>query len=179
MARWRGRLNKRTACMTWEEAVYLTALGGKPRPDYITRDPATLQPVVPSRVLCHFCREMHPAAEVEQCMVLPRKEDVKGHLNGSASSALDPGPWKQYSELWSFLTSTTYPDGSQRATGRMSFSFESGFLRLSLNDDETGSYATLQSRSILTILEEAELRLADGSLSWKPSKYAQRGKSRK
>jgi len=179
MVRPRYGLNKRLADMTWLEAVELTAMGGKVRPSPEHNPGMTYPAVVIRKVLCCFCREMHSPGEVEQCMVLPRKEDVKGQLNGSASTALDPGPLKQYSELWSFLTSSTYPDGTPRLTGRISLSFESGMLRLSLNDDETGSYATLNSRSYLTILEEAELRLADGSLSFKPSKYAQKGRARK
>lgn len=177
MVRNRPWVDKRSAFMSWEEAVYLTALGGKPRPMQPAR-PTDGQPAtVVSRVLCWWCREMHSPAEVEICMALPRKTAA---ANGSASSTSKPlaaGLLKQYSELWEFLTAETYPDGTKRRTGRISVSFESGLLGLLLTDEETGQYAFLNGRDLDDLLADGELRLADGSLSWRPSRYQQRKKN--
>lgn len=165
------------ACMSLAEALNLTALGGKVRPTFSERDGRPLPGVVVRRVLCWWCREYHDPVEVETCMSLPRKAVSANGSPSSTSSALDAGPFKQYSELWALLTSTTFEDGTSRQTARLSLSYESGMLGLLLTDDETGQYAFLNGRSVVSLLEEAELRLADGSLSWRPSRY--QGKARR
>jgi len=157
--------------MSWEEAVYLTALGGKPRPD---SDPPTTpargRVPVPS-VLCWWCREYHSPAEVEKCMVLPRKAAVADGSPSSTSNALVAGQWQQFPALWEFLTASVFPDGGSRKTGRLSVSFESGAMRLSLTDDETGQYASLSGRNMDDLFLSMEIALADGTLTWKASKY--------
>jgi hypothetical protein len=94
------------------------------------------------------------------------------------SSALAAGPLKPFPELWDFLTTTSMPDGASRQTGRLSVCFESGVLKLSLTDDHTRQYASLSGRSLDDLMAEVELRLADGSLPWRPSTFtkAKRGK---
>jgi hypothetical protein len=109
-------------------------------------------------------------------MVLPRRTADAGNSGSCTSSALVAGPLSQYSELWAFLTSTTYPDGTLRRTGSLSLSCESGMLGLSLNDAETGQYAFLNGKDLEDLLTTAELRLTDGSLAWRPSRYARKGK---
>jgi hypothetical protein len=47
-------------------------------------------------------------------------------------------------------------------------------LGLSLHDEETGQYAFLNGRSLDGLLEEVELRLSDGSLSWRASRFTRR-----
>jgi len=178
MVRKRLWVNKRTSSMSWAEAVYLTALGGKHRPD---GDP----PTTPARgrvpvplVLCWWCREYHPPAEVEKCMVLPRKVAAADGSPSSTSSALVAGQWSQFPELWAFLTATVFPDGGSRKTGRLSVSFESGAMRLSLTDDETGQYASLSGRNLDDLFLDLELRLAEGTLPWKASRYTSAKRSR-
>jgi hypothetical protein len=87
---------------------------------------------------------------------------------------LDPGLLKQFSELWAFLTQSTYEDGTRRKTGRLSLSCDVDMLGLSLHDEETGQYAFLNGRSLDGLLEEVELRLSDGSLSWRASRFTRR-----
>jgi hypothetical protein len=84
---------------------------------------------------------------------------------------LDAGLLTQYSELWAFLTASTFEDGARRRTGRLSLSCDADLLALSLTDEETGQYACLSGRNVTALLEEAELRLSDGSLSWRPSRF--------
>jgi len=109
-------------------------------------------------------------------MALPRKTEAVNGSSLSTSSVLAGGPLTQYSELWAFLVATAYPDGTKRRTGRISVSYESGLLGLLLTDEETGQYAFLNGRNLDDLLAEAELRLADGSLSWRPSRYGNRKK---
>jgi len=109
-------------------------------------------------------------------MVLPRKAAAANGSESSTLKSLDAGQLTQYCELWGFLTQTQFEDGKPRRTGRISLSFESGMLGLLLTDEETGQYAFLNGRSLDDLLADAELRLADGSLNWRPSRYGSRKK---
>jgi len=152
----------------------MTRLGGKVREPFRPRDGLGVPGVKILSVLCWWCRTMHSPDEVSTCMALPEKRANAGSSESSTSSVLVAGPLSQYTELWAFLTATSYPDGRKRATGRFSLSCESGLLGLLLQDDETGQYAFLNGRSVEGLLTEVELRLSDGSLSWRPSRYSSR-----
>lgn len=130
-------------------------------------------------ILCWWCREYHRASEVKGCMGLPMKKATQGNSTSSTSSVLVPGLLAAFSEIWAFLTATSYPDGSKRRTGRLSLSCESGQLKLSLSDDETAQYICLSSTSLDDALLAAEVGMAEGTLSWRESKYqGQGGKKR-
>jgi len=129
--------------------------------------------------LCYWCEGDKWGVGVKACMVLPRKIAGAGNSSSSTSSALAAGLLEPYSEIWAFLTQTAYEDGSTRRTGRLSLSCESGTLGLLLNDMETGQYAFLNGHSLQEMLETAELRMADGSLPWKASKYPSKATSKK
>jgi len=176
MSYYRRVVKKRSACLTEEEWLALVENGRVVRDYFRARDGVKQLPVMFSTLLCPSCRERHSPAEVETCMALPRKSPGSESSSSSTSNALDPGPLKQYSELWAFLTATTFPDGTKRQAGKFSVSFESGLLGLLLSDGETGQYAFLNGRDLTGLLDEAELRLADGSLSFRPSRYGGRKK---
>lgn len=176
MSRARVRVNERTPAMTMAEAIRLKELGGRVHPYFQDRDGRPFVRMVVEVVLCWWCSEYHPPSEVRKCMALPRKTPGTESSESSTSKPLDPGPLKQFSELWEFLTATCYSDGSKRRTGRLSVSFESGALKLSLSDDETGQYACLSGRNLTSLLEDAELRMDDGTMPWRSSKYGPRGK---
>lgn len=112
-------------------------------------------------------------------MAFPTVPAPAGGSQSSMSSALDAGLLKGYPELWDFLTTSALPDGSTRLTGRLSVSFESGVLKVSLTDDQTRQYVCMSGRRLDDLLTEIELRLADASLPWKPSFYEPRVKKRK
>jgi len=158
-----------------EEAVRLTALGGVVRDYFKPRDQRPFVRVAIGDILCWWCRERHSPEGVDECMALPRKVAGAGGSGSSMSNVLDAGLLTPYSELWDFLTATTFPDGTKRRPGKISLSCESGLLGLLLTDCENDQYAFLSGRSPTVLLEEAELRLSDGSLSFKASKYPSRG----
>lgn len=172
----RRTLDKRTSCMSDEEARRLTALGGVVRPYCWSRPARDLPGVRVLEVLCFNCGYYHHPDGVLTCMALPRKSASVENSPSSTSSALDAGLLRQYSEIWGFLTSTAYEDGTSRRTGRLSLCFESGILKLSLNDEETGQYACLSGRQMDGILTEVELRLADGTMPWRASQYQRKGR---
>jgi len=159
------------ACGGVCDSFYLTALGGKVRPYFRDRDGNALPGVVITEILCWWCREKHSPDEVEKCMVLPRKSALANGSQSSTSRSLVAGPLSEYSELWAFLTSRMHPDGESRTTGCLSLSCDVDLLKMSLQDEETGQYACLTGTDLTTLLTEIELRLGDGSLAWRPSRY--------
>jgi len=169
-------VNRRTACELPIDWLGLAEAGRVLRPSFQDRDGYDVPAVSIGRVLCWWCREYHSPAEVERCMALPRKVAAANGSTSSTSNALDAGLLKQYSELWAFLTQNSFEDGLKRRTGRISVSCESDMLGLLLTDDETGQYAFLNGRKLDDLLAEAEIRLSDGSLSWRPSRYGSRKK---
>jgi len=173
------KVNGCVSCIGMEDAVRLTALGGKVREYFKPRDRRPFVRVTIGDILCWWCRERHSPERVEACMALPRKIARAEDSASSTSNVLDAGLLSQYSELWAFLTTTTYPDGTKRLPGKISLSCESGLLGLLLTDCDNDQYAFLSGRNPTTMLEEAELRLSDCSLSFKPSKYPSRGGRRK
>jgi len=176
MGYFRRVVKRRTACMTDNEVYLLKAKAREhalemQKVNDVDRPPATIV-----NVLCWWCRTMHSPDEVSSCMALPRKAADANGSPSSTSNSLVAGPLSTLPELWGFLTATAYPDGTKRRTGRLSVSFESGMLGLLLTDDETGQYAFLNGRNLDDLLAEAELRLGDGSLSFRPSRFGSRRK---
>lgn len=125
--------------------------------------------------LCYWCEVERWGTEDRTCMAFPTVPVPAAGSATSSSSALDAGLFKQYPELWDFLTTSILPDGTPRVTGRLSVCFESGVLKLSLTDDHTRQYASLSGRAMDDLLVEVELRLSDGSLPWRASSFT-RGK---
>jgi len=126
--------------------------------------------------LCYWCLMVRWGDKESVCMGFPTQPVAANGQQSSESSALVAGPFKQFSELWDFLTTTQMPTGESRVTGRLSLSFESGFLKVSLTDDQTRSYCSLQGRNLDDLLAEIDLRLGDGSLPWRVSNYTPKGR---
>jgi len=176
MVYYRRVVKKRSACLTDDEMRSLLSAARKWESHFRARDGHDVPPAELRTVLCPGCRERHEPAGVDVCMALPRKSATADSSGTSTSSALAAGLLSEYSELWAFLTATTFPDGSKRQTGKISLSCESGMLGLLLTDAETSSYAFLNGNDVTSLLTEAELRLGDGTLSFRPSKYPGRKK---
>lgn len=169
-------MNKQTARLSMAECIRLRDLGGRERPPWRVPEGCELPPVVIRRVLCCFCREYHSVAEVDGCMALPRKVAGVSPNGSSGSNVLRAGLLSDFCELWAFLTATSYPDGQKRLTGRLSLSSEHGQLGLLLNDDDNGQYCFLNGDSLDDMLLAVETGLAGSTLSWRPSKWAKKGK---
>lgn len=126
--------------------------------------------------LCYWC-ELEKWGDKESLLLpLPRRSAGAGNSGSSTSRPLAAGLLLQYSELWAFLTTQRFEDGTKRLTGSLSLSCASGILGLSLSDTETGQYAFLQGNDLDVLLLEAEGRLGDGTMPWKASRYPGRKK---
>lgn len=172
-------VKRRPASLTDEEWSQLTALGRQTRPSWPHSDYLPEEVTPAWNVLCWWCRGVHLASEVEACMALPRKIATVEGCSSSTLSASDAGPLKPYSELWAFLTQTTFEDGSKRQPGKLSLSCESGNVGLSLNDGETGQYAFLEAANLTDLLKDANKRLEENRVPWRASKWASEGKRKK
>jgi len=107
---------------------------------------------------------------------LPRKTDPATGTSTSSSGALVPGLLSGLPEIWAFLTSTAFPDGSKRHPGKVSFSFASQTITLSLTDVETNSFVSRSGRDLDALLLTVEQGLAEGSLDFQASKYPIKGR---
>jgi hypothetical protein len=176
MKYYRRVVKRRPATLTDDEWIALGQRRARAEELLATQDVPIAPPVVIRTVLCPFCREYHSPAEVDTCMVLPRKTTETGNSTTSSSSALAAGALTQYSEIWAFLTATAYEDGSKRQTGKLSLSYGSGMLGISLQDMETGQYCFLEGRDLDQLLLDVEVRLAEGVMPWRASKWPPRAK---
>lgn len=127
-------------------------------------------------VLCWWCRDRHPASEVDSCMALPRKVALPSG-EGSSTSSCSPGmAFEMLPNVWEFLTAISFADGTKRKTGRLSLSFASQTLTVTLVDEETGQYAALSGSCLDDLAQLIEARLAKDELPWRASKWAPQGK---
>lgn len=126
--------------------------------------------------LCYWCELDGEGEKDDLCMAMPVKPAAKGDSTSSTSSVLAAGLLTQYCELWDFLTGQTYADGSRRPGGKLALSCESGALGLCLTDTGTGQYAFLNGNSVDDLLLEAEVRLKEGKVPWRASRYQGKGK---
>lgn len=159
------------SCGVVASPFHLDAANGKSRSSFRDDRGNIMAGVFVWKVLCWWCREYHPATEVEACMKIPDRKAFPEAANGSFSSALDPGLLKQYSELWGWLTGCDGSTGKRRQPGSLSLKCSAGMVSLTLNDPATGQYCTLNLAGVDDLLLMAEAGLGDGSLPWRPSSY--------
>jgi len=169
MSRSKRGLNDCPACMTMEEAVRLTELGGRVREYFTSRGDRYLPAVVITRVLCWWCREYHSPAEVVTCMAMERPRVVQGDGSPSSLTAKMPTWLSQYPELWEFLSRPSYKDGSPRQLGKISFGLNSAGIQMTLTDPSSSTYCSRAYSTIEDALLAFEVGLGDGSLTWRAS----------
>lgn len=169
MRRRKRPLYERSASMSWEEAVYLTALGGKVREYFTERGGRPCPGVVISRVLCWWCREYHHPDEVLKCMAIPRPVAIDNANSTSLSSVKMPVWLKRFPELWEFLAKPSYKDGSARQPGKISFGLNASGIQVTLTDPSASVYCSRNYPTVEDALVALEGALAEGSLTWRAS----------
>lgn len=169
MSRKRLPLNERPACLSKEECVRLTALGGVPREHDTSAMGKPYPPIVIRRILCWWCREMHSPDEVEACMAIERPKPVESNGSTLSLTAKMP-PWlSQFPELWEFLSKPSYKDGTPRQLGKVSFGLNSGGIQMTLTDPSSSTYCSRNYPTMEDALLAFEVGLGDGSLTWRAS----------
>jgi hypothetical protein len=169
MSRSKRWLNRCPAGLSWEEAVYLTALGGKPRAPSWYDDQPEPGRVVVDRVLCWWCRKYHHPGEVERCMALERPVPLSGGDSTSSLIAKMPEWLSPFPELWEFLSKPLYKDGTPRQMGKVSLCLVSGGIQVTLTDPSSSTYCSRQYKNLEDALLELEVGLERGTLSWRAS----------
>lgn len=167
----RRDVNGKTACrlgadwQRWLDHVW------DAMPEQVFADHLPVAPEHEWTILCWWCRGYHLASEVEKCMSLPRKIAPASSCGESSSNALAAGLLTAFPEIWAFLTSRNYPDGSKRRTGRLSLHCGLDGMVLSATDEETGLYTTLVAKSLDDALLELETGMAADSVHWRVSRF--------
>lgn len=167
-------IRRRRSCALTEEEWQAMEAGWRllpPRPGLAL--PYAAPRPVDWDVLCFWCRGYHLASEVKTCMSIPSKRSVTAK-SGLSASAVQPGElFGKLPELWDFLTRRVDEDGKARQSPSISLKCEPSGFRLTLNDNHTGLYASLQGGGPVDLLEQAELRLAANEIDWRVSDRSQ------
>jgi hypothetical protein len=172
MSYYRRVVKRRSACMTDEEIATLAAKAREHALDLAKANAVWKEPVLPTVILCWWCRQQHSPAEVDRCMAMQRP-DVKSGQNGASSSSVRIGSLlSNFSEVWEFLTKSVYQDGKPRQTGSLSLRLASGGLQVTLTDPSSASFCTLTMESIDDALLAFEVGLKENSLPWRASNYS-------
>lgn len=144
-------------------------------PEIKRRRPCCLVPVDLAR--CALCL---PGCLPRESMVpmcpLPTKQTRESLDSSSGLSAKPSSTFDSFPELWAFLTSSAFPDGTKRQTGKISLSFDSGMWNLVLTDVHTSLYACLTAQTVDDLVLMAEARLAESTMPWRPSNYTPKGR---
>lgn len=102
------------------------------------------------------------------------KADVKA--NGRQRSLEISGVMKAFPFVWAFLTCTEVEKGVCRETATLTISLEQDRLKACLRDRGAQRVAWGTGESLEGVLEDLEVRLKDGSIGWRPDRFA--GKKR-
>ncbi len=171
MTYFRRVVKRRPACMTDEEWLSVWNRGKAPRLPFRPRDgdgspSADVRDLVDMRILSDLRWRLEAL-----CMAML---EPKVNGKGSSSSTLNVRAGEllsAFSEIWAFLTETTYATGRKRLTGRLSLSLGVDGLKVTLTDDTTGTYCTRTAECLDDALLALEVGLKEGSLNWLPSSY--------
>jgi hypothetical protein len=171
MSYYRRVVKRRPACLTDAEWENRAAAGRAFFPESGFKALGIPPPDLRRRVLCCWCREVHWADEVVSCMAVPEKRAATSGSTFSTSSVERGEMFKQFPELWAFLTAPLTASGAKRLPGKISLSLESTGFRMTLQDDHSGQYASFQAKSVDDCMLAHEVGLSDGSTPWRPSNF--------
>jgi len=171
MVYFRRVVKRRPATLTDEEWLQVVERGKRPRPDRLSdggeRYPA---PDVYDLVLQVELDRLRYRLET-LCMAM-REPTVSRKGEGSSTSSASQGELlSQFSELWAFLSGTTYASGKPRQTGSLSLSLAADGVKVTLTDHTSGTYCTRVGNSLDGVFLQLEIGLADGTLTFLPSSF--------
>ena len=150
--------------------------GKSPRPDCRSRDGGDYPPAdVSELVYDRAVNELYWRLRVLWMAML--EPQVARGANGSSSSVARIGELlSQFSELWEFLSGTTYATGKPRQTGHLSLRLVSDGVQVTLTDPTSATYSTRVAVSLDEALLSLEVALKDGTLKWHASSFKPKGK---
>jgi hypothetical protein len=172
MSYFRRVVKRRPASLTGEEWLLVIERGKQPRPMLESLDARYFPPVdVYDLVLARELEQLRWRTE-QLCMAMQEPTVPKKGEGSFTSSASRGELLSQFSELWAFLSGTTYASGKQRLTGSLSVSLASEGVKVTLMDPTSGTYCTRVGNSLDDVLMQLELGLADATLKFLPSNFA-------
>lgn len=98
------------------------------------------------------------------------KERAKAE--GNVSGIPGKGMLEPYPSLWEMLTADKYDTGKKRRRSSFLCIMDGPVCKILLMDKDTGEQAWIAAESIDQCLDQADQRIADGTMPWQPSPYA-------
>lgn len=110
---------------------------------------------------------------VEALCVALTKPMANGKSSGASSCTVVPGRLlAEYSNIWEFLSATSWSDGTSRVPGSLSLKLTSGALQVTLTDPSTATYCCRSAPTLEDALLALEMAFLDDSLGWRQSGFA-------
>lgn len=103
------------------------------------------------------------------------RKHAASEATGNTSQVVDADFLKTYPALGEYLTSTQYPDGSQRQTSSLTVFREDGYWKACLNERDQGLVMFVAENRFGSLLEALELLLQEESPPWR--KATSKGRS--
>jgi hypothetical protein len=176
MSYYRRVVKRRPASLTDEEWLLVVERGKLPRPTLVSVDDRYYPPVdVYDLVLARELEDLRWRTE-QLCMAMQEPTVTRKGEGSSSSSAIRGELLSHFSELWAFLSGTTYASGKPRLTGSLSVSLASDGVKVTLTDPTSGTYCTRVGNSLDDVLMQLEIGLADATLKFLPSSFAKQKK---
>jgi len=172
MAYYRRVVKKRPASLTDAEWLQVVERGKLPRPAWT---PVDDRPYPPPDVwdLVYSVQLDRLKWRAEALWMAMQEPQVRKKGVGSSTSSASQGELLQpFSELWEFLSGTTYASGTPRQTGRLSLCLDADGVKVTLTDPSSRSYCVRSAASLDDALLHLEVAMKEGSLKWLPSSFA-------
>lgn len=164
-------VKRRPACLTEDEWSRLLATRFVDRGYFRDRDGGAHPPAdVYDLVFAQELESLRWRLE-SLCMAMLEPEVRKKGSASSLSSAKMGELLQPFSQLWEFLSGSTYASGKPRQTGHLSLRLTSEGVQVTLTDPTSHSYCTRVAASLDDVLLAIEVALSENSLKWLPSSY--------
>lgn len=105
-------------------------------------------------------------------MKRPESKVAGGPLSGGGCT--DEGFMKNHPTIVTYLTDTTWDDGSNREVSALTVSIRDGSMCLALNDKDAKQSLYTQAETLREALKLMEGALKDGSGVWRPWKMGKK-----
>jgi len=97
-----------------------------------------------------------------------RRSQMASTSSPEAASVAELGYWKDLVNLIDFMSSSTWPDGTSRATGTVMLFREGGAWKAWLHDRDALHGCFLSAPTLVELLERCDECVGEGSGDWRP-----------
>lgn len=117
------------------------------------------------RIRDPFFTTTHPQFRRELRMLI-RRVKQKGVVSSSASGLCDESFKKKYPDLWDWLASETYGDGTKRLLGKMAVKVQDGKFLGTLSDEDAQACTFVSAATFELVLKCLNAAVTDDTARW-------------